>query len=534
MAQRLTTFSKLIITLLILAVLFFLFRYLMNNTEFGKNLSNQAKSDTEEVTSGDQSKGGTSPGSAAELAGDDVLRVQLVTWGGYGPGVYFNEGSNPTTRSRYYKDYGLKVKFEVNDDLGAALNAWMAGEYDVLVQTADAFPLYTGPADIAQYKPKAFMQVDWSRGGDAIIAKRGINSINDLKGKRVAVAVPSPAQTLLLTALEAAGLKYSDVTTIETSDNFKSADIFKGPDVDAAVVWAPYDEVLRSIPGSKVLVTTQSQSNIIGDIMFAKEDFIRANQDKINAFYEGWMRGVAEVQSDQGNYNKAAKLLGELINFSTEDAAGAMSLVRFATHGDNVNFFGLNPDFRGQKGSDIYDKMNGEFVKMNVLENLAPTCRSVINTTAIQNASSKLTGPQHAAEGTPKFTPVTKAEETAEAVASKPISINFASGQYALTENAKTIIDLQFAEIARTFAQSRIRIEGNTDNVGSHASNVELSKKRAQAVADYLRTTYALDPNRFVILGNGPDKPVAGCESNATPECRAKNRRTDFQIIATN
>jgi len=164
MAQRLTTFSKLIITLLILAVLFFLFRYLMNNTEFGKNLSNQAKSDTEEVTSGDQSKGGTSPGSAAELAGDDVLRVQLVTWGGYGPGVYFNEGSNPTTRSRYYKDYGLKVKFEVNDDLGAALNAWMAGEYDVLVQTADAFPLYTGPADIAQYKPKAFMQVDWSRG----------------------------------------------------------------------------------------------------------------------------------------------------------------------------------------------------------------------------------------------------------------------------------------------------------------------------------------------------------------------------------
>ncbi|HQU53116.1 MAG TPA: OmpA family protein, partial [Saprospiraceae bacterium] len=122
----------------------------------------------------------------------------------------------------------------------------------------------------------------------------------------------------------------------------------------------------------------------------------------------------------------------------------------------------------------------------------------------------------------------------AEAVASKPISINFASGQYALTENAKTIIDLQFAEIARTFAQSRIRIEGNTDNVGSHASNVELSKKRAQAVADYLRTTYALDPNRFVILGNGPDKPVAGCESNATPECRAKNRRTDFQIIATN
>jgi NitT/TauT family transport system substrate-binding protein len=45
------------------------------------------------------------------------------------------------------------------------------------------------------------MQVDWSRGGDAIIVKRGINSVNDLKGKKIAVAVPSPAQTLLTTAL---------------------------------------------------------------------------------------------------------------------------------------------------------------------------------------------------------------------------------------------------------------------------------------------------------------------------------------------
>jgi ABC-type taurine transport system substrate-binding protein len=40
------------------------------------------------------------------------------------------------------------------------------------------------------------MQVDWSRGGDAVIVKRGINTANDLKGKRIAVAVPSPAQTL--------------------------------------------------------------------------------------------------------------------------------------------------------------------------------------------------------------------------------------------------------------------------------------------------------------------------------------------------
>ena len=83
----------------------------------------------------------------------------------------------------------------------------------------------------------------------------------------------------------------------------------------------------------------------------------------------------------------------------------------------------------------------------------------------------------------------------------------------------------------RSFANTKIRIEGNTDNVGGTEMNLNLSKARAQAVANYLKTAYKMDPNRFVIVGNGPNKPVPGCESNATNECKAKNRRTEFQIL---
>jgi NitT/TauT family transport system substrate-binding protein len=102
-----------------------------------------------------------------------------------------------------------------------------------------------------------------------------------------------------------------------------------------------------------------------------------------------------------------------------------------------------------------------------------------------------------------------------------------------LSENAKTIIDLQFADVARSFATMRVRIEGNTDNVGRREMNMELSRKRAQSVADYLQQTYGMDRNRFVIVGNGPDKPMAGCEGNASEDCRAKNRRTEFQLIGS-
>jgi NitT/TauT family transport system substrate-binding protein len=533
MATRLTGFSKLLITLLILALLFFGGRYVLNNTSFGQNLKSEAekaKTEVENNSNSQSSNSGTATTSGTR-ADDNTLKVQLVTWGGYAPGLYFNEGAAANMRSRFYKDYGFKVDFKVENDLINAMNAWIAGEYDVLVQTADAFPLYTAPEDINSFGPKAFMQVDWSRGGDAIIVKRGINTINDLKGKRIAVAVPSPAQTLLVTSLEAAGLKYSDVTVIKTPDNLEAAKLFRSNDVDAAVVWSP-DDILatRDVPGSKILLTTKEQSHIIADIMFAKESFINKNPDMIKGFYEGWMKGVAELKNPV-NLDKAAKYLAELNGLSVEDAQGMMETVYWTGHGDNMNFFGLNPAYKGQKGQDLYEKMSQKFVEMGDADKVAPSWRSAIYTGAAQAADANLTSPQYQGEAAKVFKPSAE-DKTAPAISSKPVSINFNSGQYTLTENAKTIIDIQFADVAKTFANTKIRIEGNTDNVGGRAMNMSLSQKRAQSVADYLRSQYSMDANRFVIIGNGPDKPVAGCESNATEDCKARNRRTDFQLIA--
>lgn len=551
MARRLTTFSKLLITILILAAIFFGFKWLVGNTALG-DLVNDAQGSGDQTEQVDRSSGTntgsttTSDGKKTTIlgknrsdnknnaaSGDDekTLKVQLVSWGGYAPGLYFNEGAAANMKSRYFKDYGFKVDFKLENDLINALDAWLAGEYDVIVQTADAFPLYTAPDDINAASPRAFMQVDWSRGGDAIIVKRGINTINDLKGKKVVVAVPSPAQTLLITSLEAAGLDYNDVEVIKTTDNLKAAELFRSDDVDAAVVWSP-DDILatRDVAGSKVLLTTMDQTHVIADVMLATQDVINNKRDMIHKFYEGWMKGVAEMRMP-ANQDKAAKYLAELNGVSVDDAKGMMSVVHWTSQGDNMNFFGLNPEYRGQKGSDLYTKMAKNFVKTKDAEKQAPSWRSVIYTGAVQAAQVALIGTKYGPEKGKVFTAPTAADKKAAPVASKPVSINFSTGQFQLTENAKTIIDLQFADVAKSFAGMKVRVEGNTDNVGSLQSNVALSQKRAQAVADYLKATYNMDPNRFVIVGNGPNKPVKGCETNATNACKAKNRRTDFQLI---
>ena len=541
MAKRLTTFSKLLITFLIIGALYLAFNYIMGSTQFGKDLK-ASTGDKTETTSGSSNNGTSTSGSSngSSTAGnrsggsdDNTLRVQLVSWGGYAPGLYFNEGAQASIRSRFYQEYGFKVEFILENDLGNALDGWIADEYDVLVQTADAFPLYTAPDAINEYGPKAFMQVDWSRGGDAIIVKRGINSVNDLKGKNIAVAVPSPAQTLLSYSLEAAGMSYKDVNVIKTSDNFKAAELFRTKDVDAAVVWSP-DDILatRDVAGSKTLLTTVDQSHIIGDIMFAKQSVINAKKKMFNGFYEGWMKAVAELKATKSNQEKAAKYLAELNGLSTEDALGMMSTVHWTGHGDNLNFFGLNPRYKGQQGKDLYGTMAKRFVETGDAEKMAPNWRSAIWTGAVQSA--KLDGPSHAAEKSKTFKPSTVAEKKAEPVASKPVSISFNTGQYALDANAKTIIDIQFAETAKSFANMKVRIEGNTDNVGNRASNMSLSEKRAKSVADYLQSQYGMDANRFIVVGNGPDNPVKGCEANQNETCKSKNRRTDFQLIASN
>ena len=186
MAKRLTMFSKLLIVFLILLAIGFGGKWVLNNTAFGKNLQEKAEqeridqSEEEKQESNNSSNAKTETNSKngglfnnSNRKDDNTLRVQLVTWPGYTPGLYFNEGALANTRSRFYKDYGFKVEFVKEDDLLNAADAWAADEFDILVQTADAFPLYTAPDEMASLNPTAFMQVDWSRGGDAVVSIPG-------------------------------------------------------------------------------------------------------------------------------------------------------------------------------------------------------------------------------------------------------------------------------------------------------------------------------------------------------------------------
>ncbi len=515
MKNKLTPFSKLLIVVLVVggiaALVYYtpLKKYIIPDGSINNTTDNNSEEEDNNVSKGDK-----------------VIKIGVVTWGGYAGGQFFNEGFNANKQSRFYKKYGFMVEFKVLDDFNASRSAWKADEVDLLWATIDAFT--TEVNGLKDFEPQVIMQSDWSRGGDAIVVRRGINKVSDLKGLKVAFAEMTPSHTFLLWLLDASNMKYSDIEVVKVASAIDAADMFKTGQVDAAVVWSPDDaDCIKKVKGSKILQSTKEASYIIADVFVVKKNFLEKNRKEIKGLVEGWLIGASEINSSDENKNKAAKILAKGLNQSEEFCLGAINNTRLCTYGDNLNFYGLNSDYSGITGEEIYNKMNIKYKKANYIKDKIQNWRLIGNSSII--SSINLTGAGHEAEGAVKFSEITEDVTNAEAISTKRVRITFASGTSTLDENMKYIIDNEFLDIAKSFANARIRIEGNTDNVGSKAVNKELSKKRATAVANYLIEVHDFDKNRFVIVGNGPDKPIA---DNKTEKGKKQNRRTDFELIS--
>ncbi len=76
------------------------------------------------------------------------------------------------------------------------------------------------------------------------------------------------------------------------------------------------------------------------------------------------------------------------------------------------------------------------------------------------------------------------------------------------------------------YPEDTLVITGHTDSVGPDAFNLELSRRRAQSVKQYLVDQYAIDEHHLIVRGAGESQPIA---DNDTPEGQAQNRRVTIQ-----
>jgi len=108
------------------------------------------------------------------------------------------------------------------------------------------------------------------------------------------------------------------------------------------------------------------------------------------------------------------------------------------------------------------------------------------------------------------------------------VSVPFGFDKYILTKDAKEDLDKLAGDI-HSDKRFFIAVEGYTDATGSRAYNEALSRKRADAVVEYLVAKHDIPIYRIHMIGLGQEKPV---DDGRTRDARAKNRRVEVKVFS--
>lgn len=223
-------------------------------------------------------------------------------------------------------DYQIKwTKFDSGADINTAFVAKQV-DFGALGSSPVARGL-SAPLNIAYQV--AFV-LDVAGDNEALVARNGtgINSVADLRGKRVATAFASTAHYSLLAALSQAGLRASDVDLIDLQPQVSLAAWQRG-DVDAVYTWLPTLDELRAtgktLIASRQLATAGKPTLDLGVVA---TDFAKQHPDAVDAWRKVQARALRLIADDP---KAAAEAVAAQISSTPEDAANQLRQGTFLT-----------------------------------------------------------------------------------------------------------------------------------------------------------------------------------------------------------
>ena len=238
----------------------------------------------------------------------DKIRILCPTWLGFAPVLVANDLG-------YFKADGLEVEMKFEDDRTNVLAALARGDIEVDMRTVGE---HQGRPRDDKTPGVIIGTIDKSVGGDGVIADGSIGSVADLKGKTVAAEPNIPARLLLQLALREKGLTLKDLSIkdIATAD---TAAVFADTSIAAVATYEPF--MTQSLKTSearkpKILVSSKD-SEIIIDIITARQDDLAANPGKYAKFLKGIYKAVDYYKSNPAEF---IKLAAPHFNLSEADA----------------------------------------------------------------------------------------------------------------------------------------------------------------------------------------------------------------------
>ncbi|MES2672355.1 MAG: phosphate ABC transporter substrate-binding/OmpA family protein [Pseudomonadota bacterium] len=552
MAIKLTPFAKLLIGAIVLvgsgSVLWNLYK---NRKADGGDEGAAATAQTDggkPVAAGSNAGKGDGPLGSS----DNPLKVSIVSFHGYAPALVANGQSLKTESGSLFDREGLNVEFVIQDDIPTLSTIFEAGTAQCAWRTSDFWAQEQPNLRNSGHDAKAVMIVDNTRGADAIIAKDpSIRSVEDLAGKKLALLQFTPSHGMSIDAIDNSSLSARKKQTVEyvyiaAEDGLAGVRAaLESGSVDAAALWDPDLSLALRATRGHVVYSTKTASNLIFDVIVCDQRVLNDPQGReaVQKLVNGWMKGVDAAKANPDGAVDALVKTEEFFTLLAKDEGKPFVKKLF----DNLLWTGVADNARilGMSGGTnhyerVYQRFDQIYRAAGALANpkspvIAP--QDSFDTSFIRKLYDASTSAQVEAKKVETYTAVEREEAVqAPATVTKPVIVNFGSGQAALSKRAERTIDTDMVPFIENNGSAYFEISGNTDSTGNLAVNNRLSQARAEAVVDYLSKQWEFPRERFKIVGNGPNKPLCdennpGSEGVDLDACREMNRSTRIAVF---
>jgi len=260
---------------------------------------------------------------------EEPIRIGISTWAGVEP-------AELAARKGFFKKRGVDVEMVRFSAYKDSIEAFREAKVDADMQTFDdAIRLYA-----AGRKMKIVLFTDYSFGGDGIVARKGIDTVGDLKGKKVGVEIGTVGHFSLLKALDTAGLKEEDISIVSIPAwEIKGA--FVAGKIDAGVTWEPYLTSAAKDGDGRVIITSRDYPKTIVTTMAMSDDMIARRPDDVQKVVAAYFDAVKYMEAHPG---EAYAIMAQAEGESVEEFAGHVEGIRYIDLEANRAAFGTARD----------------------------------------------------------------------------------------------------------------------------------------------------------------------------------------------
>ena len=184
-------------------------------------------------------------------------------------------------------------------------------------------------------QPRIILVVDVSHGADAVVARPGMRTMKDLKGKRVAVESGALGAFVLSRALALHGMQARDVKVVPLESNEQPGAFEKGQ-VDAAVTFDPYrDQMLRA--GARTLFDSTQIPGEIVDLVAVRASVLDRQPKAVQALLAGWLSAIDYLKREPKD---AARRMGIRQQTTGEQFLNALNGLHIPSREENLKMLG--------------------------------------------------------------------------------------------------------------------------------------------------------------------------------------------------